>query len=167
MNQPWVHMCPLILNPLPPPSSPHPSGLSQSTSFECPASCIELTLVIYFTYGNIHVSVLFSQISPPSPSPRVQKSVLYICVSFAALHIEWSKSERETPIQYINAYIWNLERQKWRILYARFHPFYKASLRTLCLVLCSLCVDQHTPPNIAHKEYWVQDPYEHTVLQMQ
>ena len=24
--------------------------------------------------------------------------------------IEWSKSERRTPIQYINAYIWNLER---------------------------------------------------------
>ena len=38
--------------PLPPPSPPHPFGLSQSTSFECPASCIELTLVIYFTYGN-------------------------------------------------------------------------------------------------------------------
>ena len=26
---------------------------------------------------------------------------------------ERSKSERETPIQYINAYIWNLERQEW------------------------------------------------------
>ena len=24
---------------------------------------------------------------------------------------EWSKSERETPIPYINAYIWDLERQ--------------------------------------------------------
>ena len=28
-----------------------------------------------------------------------------------AYNIEWSKSERETPIQYINAYICNLERQ--------------------------------------------------------
>ena len=27
-----------------------------------------------------------------------------------AYYIEWSKSERETPIQYITAYIWNLER---------------------------------------------------------
>ena len=27
-----------------------------------------------------------------------------------AYYIEWSKSERKTPIQYINAYIWNLER---------------------------------------------------------
>ena len=52
MKQPWVYMCPTILNLLPPPSPPHPSGLSQSTSFECYASCIELALVIYFTYGN-------------------------------------------------------------------------------------------------------------------
>ena len=42
------------------PSPPHISGLSQSTGFECPASCIEFALVIYFTYGNICVSVLFS-----------------------------------------------------------------------------------------------------------
>ena len=27
-----------------------------------------------------------------------------------AYYTEWSKSERETPIQYIKAYIWNLER---------------------------------------------------------
>ena len=43
-------MSPPFLNPLPPPSPSHPSGLSPS-----PASCIELALVIYFTYGNIHV----------------------------------------------------------------------------------------------------------------
>ena len=36
---------------------------------ECPVSHIEPGLAIYFTYGNIHVSVLFSQIIPPSPSP--------------------------------------------------------------------------------------------------
>ena len=54
MNQPWVHV------------SPHPSGLSQGTGFESPASCIELALVIDFTYGNnVHVSMLFSQITPP------------------------------------------------------------------------------------------------------
>ena len=27
-----------------------------------------------------------------------------------AYYTEWSKSERETPIQYINTYIWNLKR---------------------------------------------------------
>ena len=30
-----------------------------------------------------------------------------------AYYTEWSKSERERQIVYINAYIWNLERQKW------------------------------------------------------
>ena len=30
-----------------------------------------------------------------------------------AYYTEWVKSERETPIQYMNAYIWNLERQSW------------------------------------------------------
>ena len=30
-----------------------------------------------------------------------------------AYYTEWSKSGRKTPIQYTNAYIWNLERWKW------------------------------------------------------
>ena len=30
-----------------------------------------------------------------------------------AYYTEWSKSERETPVQFTNAYIWNLERW-WR-----------------------------------------------------
>ena len=46
----WIsHGCtcvPSSWTPLPLPSPPHSSGLSQSTSFQCPASCIELTLVI-------------------------------------------------------------------------------------------------------------------------
>ena len=53
---------------LPPFSPPYPSGLSHSTSFGCPVLCIKLEMVIYFTYGNIHVSMLFSNIVPPSPS---------------------------------------------------------------------------------------------------
>ena len=52
MNRPQVHICPLILNP-PPTFLPTPSvWLSQNTSFECSALCIEFALVIYFTYGN-------------------------------------------------------------------------------------------------------------------
>ena len=87
MNQPWVYMCLLILKPLLSPSQSHPSGLSQCISFQYPVSCIELGLVIYFTYGNTHVSMLFSQITPPSPSPRKSNDIIYICVSFAVLHI--------------------------------------------------------------------------------
>ena len=54
-----VHVSPSW--PPPPPSSPsHPSGLSQCTGFECPVLCIKLGLVLYFTYSNTHVSMLFS-----------------------------------------------------------------------------------------------------------
>ena len=81
MNQPQVYMCPPSQTPLPPRSPSHPSGLSQCTGFECPVSCIELGLVIYFTYSNIHVSMLFSQIIPPSPSPTESKNLFFISVS--------------------------------------------------------------------------------------
>ena len=46
MNQPWMYTCPIILTPLSPPSSPHASGVSQSTCFECPVSCIELVIYL-------------------------------------------------------------------------------------------------------------------------
>ena len=68
-------------------SPSHPSGSFQYTSPEHSVSCIRTGLVICFTYDNIHVSMLFSQIIPPLPSPRVEKSVLHICVSFAISHI--------------------------------------------------------------------------------
>ena len=66
MNQPWVYMCPPSWTPIPPPSPSHPSGSSQCTSPEHPVSCIEPGLAIYFTYGNIHVSMLFPQFIPPA-----------------------------------------------------------------------------------------------------
>ena len=81
LNQPWVCMCRPILNPNPLPSPSHSSGLSQCTDLECPVSCIKLGLLIYFTYGNIQVSMLFSQIIPPLPSPTESKSLFFISVS--------------------------------------------------------------------------------------
>ena len=62
-------------------SPPHPSGLPQSTSFVCSASCIKLALVIYFTYGDVHVSMMFSQIIPPLPSLTESKSLFFPSVS--------------------------------------------------------------------------------------
>ena len=75
-----VHVFP-ILKPLQPPSPSHPSGSSQCTSPEHPVACIEPGLMIYFTYGYIHVSVLFSQIIPPWPSPTKSKSLFFTSVS--------------------------------------------------------------------------------------
>ena len=75
--------------PFPPSSPPYPSGLSPSTSFGCPVSCIKHTLVICFTYGSVHVSVLFSQIIPPLPSPTKSKSLFPTFVSPLLLCMEY------------------------------------------------------------------------------
>ena len=45
MNWPQVYMCPPHPEPPPSPFKPYASGLSQSTGFGCPASCIELVLI--------------------------------------------------------------------------------------------------------------------------
>ena len=74
-----VHVSP-ILNSSPTSLPSHPSELSQCISFESPISCIELGLVIYFTCSNIHVSVLFFQIIPPSPSPTESESLFFTSV---------------------------------------------------------------------------------------
>ena len=87
----WIHHgCTCVPNPeppLPPPSPYHPSGSSQCTSPKLPVSCIKPGLPISFLHDIIHVSMPFSQIIPPSSlSHRVQKTVLYISVSFAVSH---------------------------------------------------------------------------------
>ena len=71
-----------------PPS--HPSQLSQSTSFGFPASYSKLTLAIYLTYGNAYVSMLFSQIIPPLPSPTESKRLFYTSVSLLLSRIQAS-----------------------------------------------------------------------------
>ena len=76
-----VHVFP-ILNP--PPSPYHPLGRPSAPSI--PVSCIEPGLAIHFLYDIIHVLMPFSQIIPTSLSHRVQKTVLYIYVSFAVSH---------------------------------------------------------------------------------
>ena len=74
-----VHVFPI---PNPPPISTshthHPSGSSQCTSPKHPAPCIKPRLVIRFLYDIIHVSVPFTQIIPPSPSPTEFIAALFI-----------------------------------------------------------------------------------------
>ena len=66
---------------LPPPSLYHPSGSSQCTSPKHPVSCIEPGLGTRFIYDIIHISMPFSQIIPPSPSPTESKRLFYRSVS--------------------------------------------------------------------------------------
>ena len=80
MHQTWVYMSSPSWTPLPPTSPSHPSGSFQWTSPVRPVSCVKPRLAIYFTYGNIHVSMLFSQISP-SPSPTESNSLFFTSVS--------------------------------------------------------------------------------------
>lgn len=80
----WVghgHACvPSLLSPLPPPSPPHVSSLSQSAGFGFPASYLKLPLAVYLPYSHVYVSVLSSRITPPSP-PAVSKSLIFMSVS--------------------------------------------------------------------------------------
>ena len=69
--------------PLLPPSLYHPSGSSQCTSPKHPVSCIEPGLATRFIYDIMHVSVPFSQIIPPSPSPTESKRLF--CISLPLL----------------------------------------------------------------------------------
>src|SRR5574337_1166749 len=69
MNRQQIFICSSSSTVLPPPSPYPPSGSSQCTSPKHPVSCIEPGLATRFIHDIIHVSMPFSQISPPSPSP--------------------------------------------------------------------------------------------------
>ena len=66
----------------------HPSGSSQHTSPKLPVSCIEPGLAIHFTCDNLHVSMPFTHIIPPSPSPTESKRLFYTSVSLLLSHIQ-------------------------------------------------------------------------------
>ena len=75
-----------ILNPSPSPY--RPSGSYQCTSPKHPVLCIEPGLVTRFIYDIIHVSMPFSQIIPPSPSPIESKRLFYVSVSLLLSRIQ-------------------------------------------------------------------------------
>ena len=75
------------MNPLPPPSPYHLSGSSQCTRPKHPVSYIEPRLAIRFLH-DIHVSMLFSQIISPSPSPTEFKILFFTYVFLLLCHIQ-------------------------------------------------------------------------------
>ena len=87
MNQPWVHMCSPIQNPALTFLSPPSLGLSQSTSSECPASCIQLALVISFIYGNIpfqcySLKSFHPRLLPHTPKVYSLQLCLFCCLAY-------------------------------------------------------------------------------------
>ena len=95
MNLPRVYTCFPSWTPFPPPSPYHTSGSSQSTSPKHPVSCIEPGLEICFIYDIINVSMPFSQIIPPSPSPTESKRLFYSSVSLVhAVSFLWEYTLR-------------------------------------------------------------------------
>ena len=77
-----------ILNP-PPSSLPKPSsGSSQCTSPKHPVSCIKPGLATHFIYDIIHISMPFSQIFPPSPTPTKSIRLFYTSMSLLLSHMQ-------------------------------------------------------------------------------
>ena len=88
MNPPQAYMCSPSWTLLPPPSPYHPPGSFQCTSPKHPVSWIEPGLATRFIYDIIHISMPFSQIIPPSPSPTESKRLFYTSVSLLLSRIQ-------------------------------------------------------------------------------
>ena len=88
MNPPRVYTSSQSWIPLPPPTPYYLSGSSPCTSPKHPVSCIEHRLALRFLHDSIHVSMPFSQIIPPSPSPSESKNPFYTSVSLLLSHIQ-------------------------------------------------------------------------------
>ena len=106
MNPPRVYVSSQSWTPLPPPTPYHLSGSSPCTSPKHPVSCIEHRLVICFLPDSIHISMPFSQIIPPSPSPTESKSPLYTSVSLLLSRIQGYHYHLSTFHIYVLVYLY-------------------------------------------------------------
>ena len=82
-----VHVFP-ILNSIPTALPYHPSGSSQCSSPKHLVSCIKPRLAIHSLYNIMHVSMPFSHIIPPFPSPTESKRLLYTSAALLLSHIQ-------------------------------------------------------------------------------
>ena len=105
MNPPRVYTCSPSWTLLPPPSLYHPSGSSQCTSPKHPVSCIEPGLAICFLYDIINVSMPFSQIIPPPPSPTESKRLFYTSVSLLLSRIQGYRYHLSKFHIYVTAFL--------------------------------------------------------------
>ena len=75
-----------ISHPVPP--HPTPLGCHRAHRVECPVSHRRFPLATYFTCSSVHVSMLFSQLAPPSPSPTASTRLLS-CIWISILPCKW------------------------------------------------------------------------------
>ena len=139
-------MCSPSWTPLLPPSPSHPSWSSQCTSPEHPVWCYEPGLVVCFTYDNIHVSMLFSQIIPPLPFPTESKRLFYTSVSLLLFciqgyHYHLSKFHIYASILYIYVSI-----PYW---------YFSFLLTSLCIIGPSFIHLIRTDSNVFFSNDWV------------
>ena len=85
------HRCTCVPDPEPPAHlPPHPIPQGHPSAPALNTLSIKPGLVIYFTYDNMHVSMLFSQTIPPLPSPTESKrpfftSCLFRCLAYRVI----------------------------------------------------------------------------------